>query len=232
MSTLKFINGPKHEDPTSIWYYFWRSDAKPSNHAKCKTCTDIKVSQGGSTTSLWQHLKKIHKISPPVPDKPVEEKQTKSLYNHFLKKKLIAEEYAEFVAVDGFSFHAIAKSNRIRRGLNFAKLDGVTENANTVRNLVMQYVKDLMEDDRKRLIKIMDNNVRFGLTFDEWTSVRSRRYLNLVLHFGSNGILNLGLHRVIGSANSETLFSLIKNVLYDFGLDFERTIVCIMTDGC
>ena len=78
---------------------------------------------------------------------------------------------------------------------------------------------------------LLKTNTRFALTFDEWTSGRNRRFLNLVLHHGVSNILNLGLNRRTGKATGENL-SIVKSEIEKFGLDFSKHIVCIMTDGC
>ena len=96
----------------------------------------------------------------------------------------------------------------------------------------MKFAMDLIEEDKVKLDQLLKNNTRFGLTFDEWTSGRKRRYLNLVLHYNHSEIVNLGLHRVTGSATSENLLDIVKSALSSFQLDFSKHIVCIMTDGC
>lgn len=37
--------------------------------------------------------------------------------HNFLKKKSLAHEYAKFVAVDGWSFYSVARSDRLRMSL-------------------------------------------------------------------------------------------------------------------
>ena len=96
----------------------------------------------------------------------------------------------------------------------------------------MKFAKDLMEEDKVKLGQLLKNNTCFRLTFDEWTSGRKRRYLNLVLHYNDSETMNLGLHRVTGNATRENLLDIVKSALSSFDLDFSKHIVCIMTDGC
>ena len=68
MSEPKFINGPKFTDPTSVWYYFLRENAKPPTKAQCKTCKLVMKSLGGTTSSLWGHLSQHAEIEVPKKD--------------------------------------------------------------------------------------------------------------------------------------------------------------------
>lgn len=57
----------KSDDPTSIWHYFVKEDAKPSIQRKCKKCDTVMQSGSGSTSSMWKHLKQHSEIK--VPEK-------------------------------------------------------------------------------------------------------------------------------------------------------------------
>ena len=56
---MNFTEGPRPDDPQSVWHYFLRSDAKP-RHGKCKKCGNILKAEGGSTSGMWNHLKVFH----------------------------------------------------------------------------------------------------------------------------------------------------------------------------
>ena len=136
------------------------------------------------------------------------------------------------MAVDGWSFHSISKSEGTRLGLLSRKFSDLPKTPQTIKNLVMKFADDLIQEDKKRLAELVKKNIRFALTFDEWTSLRNRRYLNLVLHYEDSKIINLGLFRVIGNATSVNVLLLVQSALGEFGLDLYKHIVCIMTDGC
>lgn len=68
MSALEFIDGPKSGDPNSVWHYFLKEKVKPSNHEQCKSCGHVLKSQGGTTSSLWAHLKQHPMIEVPTKD--------------------------------------------------------------------------------------------------------------------------------------------------------------------
>ncbi|UYV75505.1 hypothetical protein LAZ67_13000423 [Cordylochernes scorpioides] len=71
----------------------------------------------------------------------------------------------------------------------------------------------------------------FSLTLDEWTSIRSKRYLNINIHSRTK-VWNLGLTRISGVFSSEQCKYVICAKLLEFGIDFETDIVCVTTDGC
>lgn len=58
-ANMNFTEGPRPDDPQSVWHYFLRSDAKP-RHGKCKKCGNILKAEGGSTSGMWNHLKVFH----------------------------------------------------------------------------------------------------------------------------------------------------------------------------
>ena len=68
-----------------------------------------------------------------------------------------------------------------------------------------------------------------SVTFDEYTSTRSRRYMNLNLHYDSDPV-NLGVVRIKGSIPAERVENLVKERLHEFCLKMEN-IVAATTDG-
>jgi hypothetical protein len=71
---------------------------------------------------------------------------------------------------------------------------------------------------------------RVSIDYDEWTSCSNRRYLNVSL-FTNHEYWNLGLVRIIGSATAENILTLVKSRLSEFGIEFEKHVVCSITDG-
>ena len=68
-----------------------------------------------------------------------------------------------------------------------------------------------------------------SVTLDEYTSTRSRRYMNLNLHYDSDPV-NLGMVRIKGSLPAERVANLVEGRLQEFGLKMED-IVAATTDG-
>ncbi|KAL0895021.1 hypothetical protein ABMA27_013490 [Loxostege sticticalis] len=77
---------------------------------------------------------------------------------------------------------------------------------------------------------------RFTLTFDEWTSLRNRRYLNLNLHLFIGGaatanIWNLGLVRIEGRFPAEACVTALEKKLQDFEIELNLDVIAATTDG-
>ena len=79
-----------------------------------------------------------------------------------------------------------------------------------------------------REIKETDN--RFSISFDESTSTRNRRFINLNLHFPV-GFQSLGLIRVKGSIITERVIELVQERLHEYALFLNDDIVSTITDG-
>jgi len=77
------------------------------------------------------------------------------------------------------------------------------------------------------LKKLKDEGKQFSLTFDEWTSNKNRRYINVNAHI-KNRFWNLGLIRLHGLSPCVKLFEKRLELL---GLNLHENIGCITTDG-
>ena len=64
---------------------------------------------------------------------------------------------------------------------------------------------------------------------DDWTSLANRRYMNVNIH--TAGVHNLGLFRVMGSYQAEKCLEMLREKLQDFGIDLEKHVVGITSDG-
>ena len=50
--------------------------------------------------------------------------------------------------------------------------------------MVLNYSKSIPDEFIKELLSRIANGNRFSLTFDEWTSLRNRRSININVHSG------------------------------------------------
>ena len=48
--------------------------------------------------------------------------------------------------------------------------------------MVLNYNKNIRDEVIKELLSRIANGNRFSLTFDEWTLIRNRRYININVH--------------------------------------------------
>ena len=131
--------------------------------------------------------------------------------------------------MDGLTFNQIARSERLHRAF---KADGyvLPTSHQHVRNLVIKNFENVTKLVKEELDEIKLNNGRFSITFDESTSARSRRYMNINCHF-QGGFHSLGLLRIHGSVDTKKAVRLVEDRLNCFGLDMNTDIVSMITDG-
>ncbi|XP_050339106.1 uncharacterized protein LOC126765534 [Bactrocera neohumeralis] len=220
----------KGDDKSSTWFYFLISTS--SEEAKCIKCNAVLKTKGGSTKGLHEHLK-VHGIKlcrEATPTIAVPKKVAK-ITSHFSPKneENIRAIMASLVAVDGLAFSTIAQSKQIRKGMEARKFK-VPKSDTTIRKYVMEYFEECHERVKKEIIDLKVKNNRFSISFDEWTSVANKRYLNLILH-GQKNIWNLGLVRIKGAATSENCIDMIESRLVDYDLSLATDIISIITDG-
>jgi|GWRWMinimDraft_12_1066020.scaffolds.fasta_scaffold02566_2 HSP20 family molecular chaperone IbpA len=240
-SEKKFYAGKKSDDEKSVWFHYMR-DAT-GNLAQCKKCNKEIKTVGGSTKGLHTHLQTIHKIdllkrptgdgeSSNEPVKP-SKKSRVTISSFFVPKndKSLAATVARLVAVDGLSFNVICTSVDIRAGLLAMGHQSIPTSPNTIKTFVVDYAKKLRFSVKNEIEAARDAGKRFSLTFDEWSSLRNRRYMNINVHSNNGKFWSLGLTRVEGSMPATKCIELVQKRLSLFGLCLETDIVGIVTDG-
>ncbi|UYV62483.1 hypothetical protein LAZ67_2000748 [Cordylochernes scorpioides] len=140
------------------------------------------------------------------------------------------------VSNPGIPFPGIPEPNNDPEIPGFrSKNPGITENASdifeTIKIKVCRYADTFREKVVRELQMEKEKRQLFSLTLDEWTSIRSKRYLNINIHSRTK-VWNLGLTRISGVFSSEQCKYVICAKLLEFGIDFETDIVCVTTDGC
>lgn len=231
-------------EKTPIWGYFLRD--KSGEFAKCKTCKfnkELKTG-GGSTSGLHKHMMSVHSIN--TLKKPASDVNISSIASNSsnsannAKKSVITSFFnlddnsldavlARMTAVDGLPFRIFVTSVELRKSLSARGFD-VPKSESTIRYMVIKYGKIIRQKLAVELQRLKSKGERFSLSFDEWTSTRNRRYLNLNLHIKGKH-WNLGLLRVHGSLPAEKCITQIAENLKSFGLSLYEDIVCITTDG-
>ena len=96
--------------------------------------------------------------------------------------------------------------------------------------MVLKYSEKIHKLVETELAARIKRGEMFALTFDEWTSVKNRRYMNVNIH-AHEKFWNLGLCRIYGSMPGETCVQLLREKLSDFNIKKEKNIVSITTDG-
>ena len=78
--------------------------------------------------------------------------------------------------------------------------------------------------------KLLSKGLKFGLTTDEYTSIRNNRYININLHRGED-IKNLGMIRIHGSMPADVAVGKVCNILKEFDIEVDNHISACVTVG-
>ena len=91
---------------SEVWHYFTKEGKA---EAKCIKCQKVLKCGGGSTSSLKNHIKDIHKLddaneSTAAGDPLTPPQKKQKLVHEFTTKKSMEEEVAKLACTDGISF--------------------------------------------------------------------------------------------------------------------------------
>ena len=146
------------------------------------------------------------------------------------KAESLTKVVARMAAKDGLSFHVLATSNDIRQGLLARGFKRPLQHHTGKQEQVMLFGNDAKAYYSREISKRKEQGERFSVSYDEWTSIRNRRFLAIIIH-AADDQFHTGLGRIVGSCNSEQLIELLREHLVKFGLNLDKDIVAIMCDG-
>lgn len=156
-------------------------------------------------------------------------KTKKTIDSYFEKENSMEGLVTRMVCKDGFSLSTFCTSSDLR--LLFAKSGfQLPTSPNTIRAIIYRYADNVQADFIKEFTNLKQKGQRFSLSFDEWTSQKNHRYINLNLHHDDKHF-NLGLIRIHGSCTAEHCIELVSERLNIFGLVMEIDTIGITTDG-
>lgn len=158
------------------------------------------------------------------------EKRKIDAYFTVKKKKELDEVVATMIAKDGLTFRVFETSSELRESLQ-ARGYLLPKTAKTFKSMTIKYSKKIRQNQKKVIKELVAKGERFCVTFDEWTSLRNIRYINLILHGRNSEIWNLGMIRIRRKLSSERCLSYVSKRLKEFDLSMTDHIVCIFTDG-
>ena len=236
-----------------IWEFYLRDSS--GSHAQCLTCKKVLKCAGGSTKGLHVHQDTAHnnnllkRKANTVPAKDQSTPTSSSASPHSLhvvlspvpKKSKITDYFhsatnslpailSRMTACDGLQFSVFVTSPDLRACIRAIGHE-LPKSAETIKQKVLQYASSLQEKIVQEIQNEKAAQKRFSLTFDEWTSVKNKRYININLH-GNDTCWNLGLGRIHGSFAAERCVDTISSKLHEFGLSLDKDIVAVTTDGC
>lgn len=147
----------------------------------------------------------------------------------FIKRESLHEIIGKCAALDGFSFHAIYKSEAIRGFVNSQNY-AMPKSVPSIRKNVLVCFEEKKAETMQKILKHLTSKEKFSITVDEWTDVLMRRYLNVTVHTVSDHFV-LGLVFIDGSCTSKRMEELVHNRLSDYGINLDHDIVASTHDG-
>jgi hypothetical protein len=138
---------------------------------------------------------------------------------------------ARMAACDGVPFSLFTKSADMRRIMARAGYDDLPRSATGVQSVVLRQANSVRSIIKSELQCRRKKGSGFSLSFDEWTSVRNRRYIGINVHEIGEKYWCLGIVRVSGTMPAEKCVELLKERLHQFDLNLDKDIVGICTDG-
>lgn len=160
------------------------------------------------------HLSRIHHLT----DEQIKAHRYEEVTETECDDMSMEASVASLAAQLRMSFKAIAESPVIRR---LTRKDGndILKSPNSIKSIVNDYA----EKKRQQLIQILQAmkllGILFTLCFDEWSSCKRGRFMNIYLSNGSRKF-NLGLHKISGALPADKLEEMLGSILNDFGLDW------------
>ena len=221
-------------------------DDKYGEKAKCTKCSKVYACTGGSTKGRHDHLHSVHAINLRATKRPAESDVTDNASNPIPVKKVVGPmskfvaqnlehslqaAIARMVACDGLPFRVFITSPDIRKGLEAQGFSPLPKSKETIKKMVMDHGRAIQALVCSEIKQRKKAGTRFSLTFDEWTSTRNRRYMNINVHVAGGEFWSLGMVRVHGAMPAEKCVALLETKLADFGLSLEHDVVAICTDG-
>ena len=214
-----------------VWKHFNKiEDNGKISHGECNICKKkLKYTTKGMAYHLKTHniqLKLGQSTTNMISDE--EQPHITSFFKN-TKKDSLDSMVARFCAVDGLSFNCISNSKGIQDAINLKFNGQAPSSHNTVKKCVYSYFQEAKEYTKEQ-IKIEKQKHRvFSFGFDEWTSLRNRRYMNIIVYSPEKS-WNLGLVRIRGHTNYNLSITDISNRLNQFDLQIVD-FVALMSDG-
>lgn len=182
-----------------------------------------------TSTSDSAQIQEKRKGAPALHEAP--QKKTK-LTDYYVSESSMELRVTRMAASDGIPLSKFCTSEDLRYVFKKSGYD-LPKSPSTITRIVLE-LHDNTKNALIRLLKEMKSqNKRFTMTFDEWTSTRNKRYMNINIHSKDLEPVyykNLGLVRIEGSMPADVGTQLLQQHLNNFGLSLED-IIAFTTDG-
>ena len=134
-------------------------------------------------------------------------------------------------AKDGFSLHTIASSHDIRQGFVARGFKKIPTDRHAVRRYIQSFRASVQHDLKETIQSKLSDGEKVSVTFDEWTSVRNRKYMCVNLHGKSGELQPLGLSKIYGSAPASVLAEKLVRRPNDYRVNMAKDVVALICDG-
>lgn len=157
------------------------------------------------------------------------QKKQKKIDSFFKNKKSMEMMVSRMVSRGGYSLNSFCADPDMR--FLFANSGfQLPKSPNTIRSIVTTFENTVKADMVIEFDLLKNSGQKFTISFDEWTSQRNHRYLNINL-YNKEKHYNLVLVRIHGSWTAKHAIGLVKYRLKSFGIDLETDVIAMTTDG-
>lgn len=204
----------------------WIHFTKDGDKARCKICSqEVQCKQ--STSGLLRHLRAKHGFGrSEVDDVEPPKKRKKSKESALTLMTDIIVDYA----LDGISLRTIAENTHIKKYLTMHGFKPPTCTRDVIKH-VYSKMENMMMTLKTDIADQTSKGYKFSLALDEGSTIRNRKYLNIILYFPDGVVKNLGVVRVEGSCPAERLVKLVREKLSTFSITLEKDIAFVVSDG-
>lgn len=207
-----------------VWVHF----IKDGDKTKCKICLqELQCKQ--STSGLLRHLRAKHRTVEEG-DGVIEPPKKKKKTNDSNSKKSDLTDIIVDYALDGISFRTISQNIHLKK---YMTLNGFRPPSCTrdVAGHIYSKAESLTNSLKSDIAAHLSEGSKFSLALDEGSSIRNRKYLNIILYFPNSTFRNLGVIRVVGSCPAEKLVDLVEEKLREFSFNIRKDIAFVVSDG-
>lgn len=156
----------------------------------------------------------------PVENLSTQRTKSAKITNFFTIKESRDFFMAKIAAVDGMSINAMKSSEMVREYITKKGFVMPTSNA-TIWNDIKKFYNSKITELKKIISVKKSKGQKFSILEDEWTDVGMTRYLNLILHDGTNS-QQCGLIPIPkGSCTADVVANLVKEKLQNLDLDLD-----------
>lgn len=225
----------KAEPKSVVWKFFI---LKNDNCAYCTKCsTKYNMANTKNTTACLKHLRQNHPEVLSQVNTQIQSNQPQNLvqqnivYQHKRYNFQLLLDVATLVVKDGFSFLSIAQSDFLQRQFQFLyKVSSLSPE--TIRNYLNIFTDHVKMRQKEYIGKMKTCNKRCQIIFDETSTPNPLKLIGIHCIFEPTRHLNLGIIQITGNSNVNNIIRVIKSKLEFYGIDLNKDVATIITDGC